>query len=191
MSFLEEDYTIPKSTGQYARLEDGDNKFIVLGSVVLGWQYWNTEKKCIRMENQPKQTPTDIGEDREGKQGKVRHFWAFPVFNLITDEVQILEVTQKRLMGALQDLSRDKDWGDPVLTYQITIKKSGKGTDTTFQTLPVPFKGKIEDIKQKYEESDVEMDNYFQVKENNGEVKDSDLPNPYDDTQDIADSIKK
>lgn len=185
MSFLDEGYEIPKSTGLYAKLEDGDNKFIVLGSVVLGWSYWNTADKCIRMEEQPKTTPTDIGKDREGKQKKVQHFWAIPVYNLVSEKVQILEVTQKRLMKALQDLARDKDWGDPILNYQITIKKSGKGTDTTFQALPVPFRGDIEAIKQEYEESDVDMSKYFETEEKDSPM---DSHSPYSEPS--ADDIK-
>lgn len=180
MSFLKEDYEIPKSKGLYAKLEDGDNKFIILGSVVLGWSYWNTEDNCIRMQEEPKATPDDIGVDKKtGKQKKVQHFWAFPVYNLSTKTVQILEITQKRLMKALQDLSRDTDWGDPVLNYQVTIKKSGSGTDTTFQALPVPFKGDIEEVKQAYEESDIDMSKYFE-----SEVKEDtpmDTHNPYED----------
>jgi hypothetical protein len=185
MSFLPKEYKIPKSSGLYAKLEDGDNKFIILGSVVLGWSYWNTDDKCFRMETKPEKTPDDIGTDREGKQKKVQHFWAIPVYNLNTKQVQILEVTQKRLMGALQDLARDTDWGDPVLKYQITIKKSGKGTETTFQALPVPFRGDIEEIKQAYEESDVDMSNYFEAEKKDNPMK---TANPYSEPS--SDDIK-
>lgn len=186
MSFLPEEYKIPKSTGLYAKLEDGDNKFIILGSVVLGWSYWNTDNKCIRLQEKPDKTPVDIGTDDKGKQKKVQHFWAFPVFNLATNQIQVLEITQKRLMGALQDLARDKDWGDPVLKYQVTIKKSGKGTETTFQALPVPLKIDVSDIKQQYEESDIDMDRYFDKEEKDNPMVSAspygmdDEPNPDD-----------
>ena len=166
MDFLPQDYEVPKSSGLYAKLEDGDNEFIVLGSVVLGWLYWNTNEECIRSKDKPEGTPDDIGVNkRDGKQNKVQHFWAIPVYNIPLKQVQILEVTQKRLMGALQDLARDKNWGDPILKYQITIKKSGKNKDTTFQTLPVPLRCDIEEIKKAYEESEVDMTKYFDKKE--------------------------
>lgn len=186
-SFLPNEYKIPKSSGIYAKLEDGDNKFIILGSVVLGWQYWNSQNKCIRMEQKPDKTPTDLGTDQEGKPKRVQHFWAIPVYDISTEQVQILEITQKRLMGALQEIARDKDWGDPILNYQITIKKSGKGTDTTFQTLPVPYKGDISKVKEAYEESEIDMDKYFDAEDK--AVDTSDLPNPYSE-EDIAKEIK-
>lgn len=180
MSFLPEDYSIPKSTGLFAKLEDGDNKFIILDKVTLGYSYWNTENKCIRMQNKPEKTPTDIGTDTEGKQKKVMHFWAIPVYNLVTKQVQILEVTQKRLMGALQELARDTDWGDPIFNYQITIKKSGQKTETTFQALPVPFKGDMEEIKKAYEESAVDMSTYFEENAKEEKIGNIDEINPED-----------
>lgn len=186
MSFLDPNYEIPKSSGLYAKLESGDNKFMILSSVVLGWQYWNTEKKCIRLQEKPKDTPVDLGTDDNGKPKRVQHFWAFAVYNFANKEVQILEITQKGLMGALQDLARDKDWGDPILSYQITIKKSGQKLDTTYQVLPVPFKGDIKDIKLQYEESDIDMKDYFVEKKQDNPMETS---NPYE-IDEIANDIK-
>ena len=185
MDFLPDGYEVPKSEGKYAKLETGDNKFIFLGGVTLGWQYWNTDKKCIRLQDKPKDTPVDIGVDENGKQKRVQHFWAIPVYNLITKQVQILEITQKSLMGALQDLARDKDWGNPILSYQITIKKSGQKLDTAYQILPVPFKGDIEEIKQAYEESEVDMSNYFETEEKDNPME---TANPYSEA--TAEDIK-
>lgn len=160
-SFLPDNYTIPSEGGKYAKIEAGDNKFIILSSVLLGYIYWNTDNKPVRLQEKPKQTPADIRDS----ESKVKHFWAIPVFNLMTNQYQILEITQKTLMGALQDLAKDKDWGDPVLKYQITIKKSGQKLDTEYQVLPVPFKGDMDKIKQDFEESDIDMNSYFETKE--------------------------
>lgn len=186
MSFLDPNYEVPKSTGLYAKLDDGDNKFIILSSVTLGYQYWNTDNKCIRLPEMPKSVPTDIGTDNEGKQKKVQHFWAFAVYNLSTKQIQILEITQKRLMKALMDLSRDTDWGDPIFKYQVNIKKSGQKTETTFQAIPSPFTGDMPAIKQMYEESDIDMSKYFDKDEKDNPMVSAnpygidDEPNPDD-----------
>lgn len=164
MSFLPDGYTVPKSEGKFATLETGDNKFIVLGSVVLGWEYWNTDNKPVRVKDKP-ENPADIGTDKKGNQNKIKHIWAIPVYNLGTNQCQILTINQKTVMGALQDLSKDADWGDPILNYQINIKKSGQDLGTEYQVVPAQFKGDIEKIKQEYEESDIEMEKYFVSKE--------------------------
>lgn len=178
MSFLPEEYSIPSNESKYAKIEAGDNKFIVLGSVVLGWIYWNNENKPVRLQEKPKESPQDIKVNEKGEVDKVKHFWAIPVYNLLTNQIQILEITQKSLMGSLQDLARDKDWGDPVLKYQITIKKSGQKLDTEYQVLPVPFRGDIDDIKQQYEESEIDMTKYFEkeMKKDNS----METANPYE-----------
>lgn len=160
-SFLPDNYTVPKSDGKFAKIETGDNKFMVCDSVTLGWIYWNIDKKPIRLRENPKTPPADIRADKDGKAERVKHFWAFPVYNMDTKQVQILEITQKSLMGYLQDLAKDKDWGDPVMNYQITIKKSGQNLDTEYQVLPVPFRGEIADIKFAYQESGIDMSKFF------------------------------
>lgn len=178
-TFLPDGDNVPKSDSKYAKLEQGDNKFIILGSVVFSWIYWNTENKPVRLKEKPEKTPDDIGVDKKtGKQKNVQHSWAFPVYNLSESKPQVLEITQKSLMGALQDLSRDADWGDPILNYQINIKKSGQDLKTTYQILPSVFKGDIEKIKQEYEESDIDMSKYFEKEEKDTPME---THSPYDD----------
>jgi hypothetical protein len=174
MSFLPDGYTVPKSEGKFATLETGDNKFIVLGSVVLGWEYWNTDNKPVRVKDKP-ENPVDIGTDKKGNTNKIKHIWAIPVYNLGTSQCQILTINQKTVMGALQDLSKDDDWGDPILNYQINIKKSGQDLGTEYQVVPAQFKGDIEKIKQEYEESEIEMDKYFATPE----AKEEEIESPF------------
>lgn len=168
-TFLPDGYNVPKSDGKFAKIETGDNRFVVCDSVTLGWIYWNTDTKPVRLEDKPKTPPADI-RVKDGKAEAVKHFWAFPVFNMDTKQMQILEITQKSLMGALQDLAKDKDWGDPILNYQITIKKTGEGLKTEYQILPVPLKMDKQEIAQAYEESDIEMDKFFDNKEEESDI---------------------
>lgn len=163
-NFLPDDYEVPKVDSRFLKLGDGDNKFLIIGPVTLGYKYWNTDKKSVLLRDKPKNVPDDIGNTPDGKQDTVKHFWAFPIYRHDLKKFQIYELTQLSIMGKLQDLARDKDWGDPVFRYQINIKKSGSGLKTEYEVLPVPL-GTLTDIidliKQGYEESDIDMADYF------------------------------
>jgi hypothetical protein len=43
-SFLPDNYERPAASGgNYAKLEDGQNRFRFLSPAVVGWLYWNTD----------------------------------------------------------------------------------------------------------------------------------------------------
>lgn len=137
MSFLPTDYHVPQDSN-YMKFQDGDNEFLILGSAILGFEYWNIEGKPVRLKDRPAGLPTDIRLDEQGRPEKVKHFWAFPVWNCREHKIQILEITQKMIMGALQTLARNEKWGDPILTYTITVSRKGSGLNTEYNTVPNP-----------------------------------------------------
>lgn len=137
MTFLPPNYEVPTS-GNYTKLQDGQNKLMILGSAVLGYEYWTLDNKPVRLNEMPMVMPSDIRVEEDGKKSAVKHFWAFPVFNYKTKKVEILEITQKGIMGALQNLARSEEWGDPVLSYSLTITRSGSGFDTEYNVVPNP-----------------------------------------------------
>lgn len=145
MTFLPPNYEVPTS-GNYTKLQDGANKIIILASAILGYEYWNVDNKPVRLQTMPTVTPSDIKVEEDGKRTTVRHFWAFPVWNFKTRKIEILEITQKGIMGALQNLARSEEWGDPVLTYSLTINRSGSGFDTEYNVVPNPKQELAADI---------------------------------------------
>lgn len=136
-NFLPPNYTVPTS-GNYMKLEDGANKIMILGSAILGYEYWNFDNKPVRLKERPAAVPEDIRKEDDGKPSAVKHFWAFPVWNYSSRKVEVLEITQKGIMGSLQNLAHSEDWGDPIQTYAITINRSGKGFDTEYNVVPSP-----------------------------------------------------
>ena len=149
-TFLPEDYHVPQG-GNYMKLMDGDNEFLILGSAVMGFEYWNKENKPVRLTERPATLPPDIREEDDGKPAKPKHFWAFPVWNVRDRAVQVLEITQKSVMGALQNLARSDKWGDPIGTYTITISRSGTGFDTEYNTVPNPKGENFSEIMTEWE----------------------------------------
>ena len=90
-TFLPIGYEEPKTTGNYFRFQDGINRFRVLSSAIVGFEYFNESNKPVRSK-EPFETTSDIK-----KNGKVKFFWAFSVYNYLESKVQIMEITQKTI----------------------------------------------------------------------------------------------
>ena len=116
--FLPEGYEAPQGTGNYMKLQSGENKFRILSKPIIGWLDWKDNKPHrFRMKERPEKPMGDK---------PIRHFWAFIVWNYNTEAVQILEITQATIQKSLQDLTRNEDWGAP---YEYDIKITRKGED--------------------------------------------------------------
>lgn len=142
MSFLPEDYKAPSSNNNYAKLNEGENKFRILSKPILGWEDWK-EKKPVRFAYNKK--PVKSIDPAK----PVKHFWAFIVWNYDTQAIQILSITQATIRSNLEALCKDSDWGDPYF-YDIKIIKTGEGTDTEYKVNPLPHKPVNEEIKKAF-----------------------------------------
>jgi hypothetical protein len=90
------------------------------------------------LRERPETLPEDIRHEN-GKPDRVKHFWAFAVWNYKEGKVQILELTQASIQGPIEDLVVTEDWGDPT-GYDITITKKGQKLDTEYSVQPSPHK---------------------------------------------------
>src|SRR5687768_7065007 len=124
--FLPTDYQIPKSPSGYMRFEDGINSIRILSSAIVGYEYFNKDNKPVRSAEPFEDMPSDIKKD-----GKIKPFWAFVVWNYKMKMVQILEITQKGIMTPIKALVDNPKWGDPK-KYDIAITKTGEGLDTEY-----------------------------------------------------------
>lgn len=138
--FLPKDYIPPRGSSGFMKLEKGTNKFLILASALIGWEYWNLEGKPVRVKELPEHIPTDIQIDDEGQPVKIKHFWAFPVWNYEDERVQVLELTQVTIQREITALVHNEDWGSPVLTYAITVSREGERLDTVYTVTPSPVK---------------------------------------------------
>lgn len=150
--FVPKDYEAPKNTGLYMKLEDGSNKFLPLGPTVMGYEYWTTENKAVRQTEAFKKTPEDIKLDDKGKPTKIKHFWAFPVWNYAGKQVQLLQISQKSVMDSMLSYIKSEDWGNPILNYSFTVDKKGKGFETTYTVMANPKKDIPAEITTTWEE---------------------------------------
>lgn len=156
-NWLPAGYEVPKSAGgNYMRFEQGANKFRVMGAPVLGWEYWNKDGKPVRLKEQPSSAPTDL---REGD--KIKHFWAFPVWNYAANRIQILEITQASIQGPMTELVTNEDWGPPQ-DYDVTITKKGEKLDTEYTVTPSPHKDVPLDAKIAFKKAAINLEALFE-----------------------------
>jgi len=123
-TFLPEGYEIPQENSQYMKFINGQNKFRILESPVLGFVYFNTNNKPVRSRTMPV-SPKDLGLNKyTGETNRVEHFWGLKVYNFLTKRIELLEVKQKTIQSQILSFANDPDWGNPK-DFNITIDKKG------------------------------------------------------------------
>ena len=157
--FLPKDYEVPAGDSGYMKFEIGENKFRILASPILGYEFWNEDKEGNRKPVRFKmdaEIQVDELQDPEG--GK--HFWAMPVYNYKAKRVQILEITQKGIQRTLRALAKDKDWGSP-LGYNISVVREGEDLQTKYEVIPSPPRLMDKEIKEAYEKMTINLEALF------------------------------
>jgi hypothetical protein len=157
-SFLPDNYELPTSEGGYLRFKQGENRFRIMSSPILGYEYWteedgNRKPNRVRMEEQ-----VDISQVPNPEE--LKHFWAMVVWNYDANRLQILQLTQKGIMKSLKALTADEDWGNPKGKdgYDIVITREGEGLETEYQVSPKPKKELGEKITNIYKEAEINLD---------------------------------
>ncbi len=162
MSFLPQNYEAPQ--GAYMKLLPGKNKIRPLCSAIVGNEFWTTDGSTRKPVRRRVNERIDTGElsidSRSGEREKIKHFWAFAVWNYSTSAVQILEVTQAGIRDSIQALCADEDWGDP-LGYDISIGKTGTGLDTAYSVLPSNKSPTPAHILQQYRALKIDLEKLF------------------------------
>jgi hypothetical protein len=164
-NFLPEDYKVPTSKNGYMTLEQGDNKFRIMSSAIIGYEYWID----IDIEGKSVSKPVRIPMDSKDKipvrfADKVRHFWAMLVYNYNTKQFQILQLRQRGLQLHIAKLARMKEWGDPR-KYDYVINREGEGYETRYQITASPPSEFSKKLMEEYEELDIKLEALFATKE--------------------------
>lgn len=144
------------STGnQYTKLQSGENKLRILSNILGGFEGW-FQGKPVRFRQDYKITADEYAaldkDTYDSSRSKWRPFGVCIVWNYATNSIQIWQFTQKAIIGAIQSLGTDTDWGD-VSNYDIKITKTGSGTDTRYEIKPVAPKPVSEDIRKAFADS--------------------------------------
>jgi len=163
MSFLPSSYKVPVSSGNYFKLQDGENTFRVLSSAIIGWEYWTTVNKPVRNKEKFNDIPEDI---KIGKDGKIsiKHFWAFVVWDYQDKAIKILEITQQTIQKPIKALVDNPKWGDPK-KYDISITRSGEGFETEYSVMPNPHTEIKVEVQEAYKNKSVNLEALYSGKD--------------------------
>ena len=150
--FLPKDYDKNEKlndTGSgYMKFEQGENKFRILASAIVGWEWWEDKPDGTRT---PKRVKIDekIDISKLADPDSVKRFWAFPVWNYKLEKIQILEVTQKGIQATIRGLSKSSDWGTPI-GYDLSVIKEGEKLLTKYEVVPSPPKPLDKEIDSEF-----------------------------------------
>ena len=158
-NFLPEDYELPKSNwGRYTKFENGVTRLRILSSCLVGWEYFDIDKKVHRSKTKFEETP------RIEKWKYQKEFWAFVVYNRNTEQIEICQITQKGLKEAILTLCRDEDYGDPKNRYDLKITKSGEKLETSYQVNPGLPSATEKEILEEFEKTNIVLEALFEGK---------------------------
>jgi len=176
---IPKDTVIPASTGSFAKIQEGNNRYRVLSDAVTGWEGWK-DKKPFRHEGDVcKITAEQVDLTKDGKPN-INYFWAMVVWSHADKRVQILEITQKTIMNALVQLEQNvEDFGD-LKNYDIIINKSKVGDKTSYTVQGTPSKALTQEQVEAHETSEADLSKLFKgdypIKEAEAEAKPEDIP---------------
>lgn len=136
MSFYPDAYERKEAPSDYLKITEGDHRIRILMEPIIGFETWDEEggkRKPYRAKTYQE------GVNLPSKDGKVKEFHAFIVWDYETSMVRLLNVTQKSIQEWIYNQTLESDWSDPT-QYDIVIKRKGKGLDDTkyFCTAKVP-----------------------------------------------------
>lgn len=156
--FLPKGYEAPVAGGAYMKFQEGDNVFRILSSAIVGYEYWTNDNKPVRSKVPFEETPNC--KQKDGKNVKPKHFWAFVVYNYTTKNIELLQITQAGIQGDITNLINDEDWGTPK-NYDIKVNRTGSGIETEYTLSPKPKKELDPEIAAKYAEMDIKLENIY------------------------------
>lgn len=141
MTFLDQNYKLPDPKSGYMKFKNGANRFRILSSAIVGWEYWNTSNKPVRQKEEFDLMPEDIKLNPDGTYSQIKHFWVFIVWNYDLKMVQILEITQSSIQSQLK-IKIDNREGKAT-ENDFVVTRSGQGFDTEYdvdvlEASPVP-----------------------------------------------------
>lgn len=150
-AFIPEGYEAPSSGGGFTRLEDGENVLRILSNPFMMWICWN-DGKPSRIAFDPKNKPAK----GSGQKDSVKHGWGLTVWNYKTKQIEVFELDKQDILNGLVAYSKNPKWGHPKL-YDIIIKKSGTGMETSYSLVVEPHSKPTAEIITAFKENPIDL----------------------------------
>lgn len=191
MSWLPDNYEVPQGGSQFMKLGKGTNQFRVLSEPAIGFEVWE-ETSDGKTPHRFKTFNEAVNSPFAGD--KIKHFWAFAVWNYSREQVQVLQITQKSIMKAIEALHGDEDWGSP-LNYDLVVTRTGDGMETEYTVQPKPKKPITSEMTEALKASKVDLQALFignyPMSDKKNENKATSKPTAINETvsDDVADDV--
>jgi len=82
------------------------------------------------------------------------------VWNYTDSQIQILQICQAGIRKAIENLSKDEDWGAPY-GYDIKIVRKGESINTEYSVNPVPHKPLDPTIEKNFKDRPINLQALF------------------------------
>lgn len=167
--FLPDGYKVKEPGGFYFKPQEGKNKVRLVTKPLIGLSYWINEEGVVKDSKSGnfkgfKPVRVKLGDEvPEKAESHTKEFWIVGVFNYAEGVLQTWEITQRGIKKALQDLSLEDDWGNP-LDYDISLTKTGEGLDTEYSIVPLPKTELSTNIKEVLDKVEIRLENFFKGK---------------------------
>ena len=167
-TFLPEGYKEPVKSN-YMKFAAGSNRFRILGSAKVGWEYWTkgVEKDVsVRVTKEETIPLAEVMTDKYGNLAS-KYFWAFVVYNYDAERIQILQITQKSVREGMQKFLDKKIWGKVVPGEYIFDVNQGKKADgkPEYSVIAEPKTEIDEEIITKFKRTLIDMDAWMAGKD--------------------------
>lgn len=148
-------------------VDENGTTFRVLSSAITGQEYWKTitddegkeSRKPVRVGANDNVFVSELEENRWGELDIPKYFWAFVIWNVDAQKVQIMNIKQKKIRAQIKALLNSKSWGDPK-DYDLTLSKTGEKLSTVYTIQPNPKKEMDKGIVRMYKDMNIDMEDW-------------------------------
>lgn len=138
--------TVIPSSNSFSKFQDGANRFRILSDIQIGWEGWKNKDVFRHKGSKCHITSEMVTKNQDGKDN-INYFWVAIAYDYQNKALKVLEITQKTIMGALQDLEENPEWGD-LKNYDVVITKGKVGEKVSYTTVANPPKPLALEIQQ-------------------------------------------
>jgi hypothetical protein len=161
------------TSSDYMKLEVGQNKIRILAEPINGYLWWEDAKGNVVPRGQlggEGAKPVRAKAERQFTYEEIpamKMFAAMPVWNYQLGKVQILEVTQSKILSALDALVDSKSWGK-ITAYPIVITKEKTGPEAMnveYSVMPEPKEPLTIEIANAYKSRPINLEALYEGKD--------------------------
>lgn len=161
MAFFNEEVNaeLDKKTGDFYKLESGKNMFRIVSDFAWGFRYnYDSREEGMTLNNPFYKINDPLVEKNRDK---LVLTCAMVIYDYAGSEFKIFMVTQKNILNAIREYTDNPNYGDPT-AYDLIISRTGDKKETRYQVIANPPKEFDPELKKKFAEISVNINNVYE-----------------------------